>query len=80
VIIQSEVLNKSFRRHDAVRGISLAVPDGSIYALIGANGAGKTTTIKTLLNVLTPTSGQAEVLGVDSRRLSPNEPVINPWE
>jgi ABC-2 type transport system ATP-binding protein len=73
VIIQSEGLNKSFGRHDAVRGISLAVPDGSIYALIGANGAGKTTTIKTLLNVLTPTSGRAEVLGVDSQRLSPRE-------
>jgi ABC-2 type transport system ATP-binding protein len=41
--------------------------------LIGANGAGKTTTIKTLLNVLTPTSGRAELLGVDSRRLSPRE-------
>jgi ABC-2 type transport system ATP-binding protein len=73
VIIQSEALNKSFRRHDAVRGISLAVPQGSIYALIGSNGAGKTTTIKTLLNVLTPTSGRAEVLGVDSRKLSPKE-------
>jgi ABC-2 type transport system ATP-binding protein len=73
VIIQSEALNKSFRRHEAVRGISLAVPEGSIYALIGANGAGKTTTIKTLLNVLTPTSGRAELLGVDSRRLSPRE-------
>ena len=73
MIIQSEALNKSFRRHDAVRGISLAVAEGSIYALIGANGAGKTTTIKTLLNILTPTSGRAEVLGVDSRRLSPRE-------
>jgi ABC-2 type transport system ATP-binding protein len=73
MIIQSEALNKSFRRHEAVRGIFLAVPEGSIYALIGANGAGKTTTIKTLLNVLMPTSGRAEVLGVDSRRLSPRE-------
>jgi ABC-2 type transport system ATP-binding protein len=71
VIIQSEALNKSFRGHDALRGISLAVPEWSIYAMIGANGAGKTTTIKTLLNILTPTSGRAEVLGVDSRRLSP---------
>lgn len=73
MIIQSEALNKSFRRHDAVRGISLAVPEGSIYALIGVNGAGKTTTIKTLLNIMRPTSGRAEVLGVDSRRLSPSE-------
>jgi len=34
VIIQSEALNKSFRRHDALRGISLAVPEGSIYATV----------------------------------------------
>jgi ABC-2 type transport system ATP-binding protein len=70
VIIRSEALNKSYRGHDALRGISLAVPEGDIYALIGANGAGKTTTIKTLLNLLAPSSGRAEVLGVDTRRLA----------
>ena len=73
MIIRSEALNKSYRRHAALRGVSLAVPEGSIYALIGENGAGKTTTIKTLLNILMPSSGRAEVLGVDSRRLSPRE-------
>jgi ABC-2 type transport system ATP-binding protein len=73
VIIQSEALNKSFHRHAALRGISLAVPEGNIYALIGENGAGKTTTIKTFLNLLMPTSGRVEVLGVDSRRLSTRE-------
>jgi ABC-2 type transport system ATP-binding protein len=49
------------------------VPDGAIYALVGTNGAGKTTTIKTLMNILRPSSGRAEVLGVDSRRISPRE-------
>jgi ABC-2 type transport system ATP-binding protein len=73
VHIKTETLNKSFRRQAAVRGVSLDVPEGSIYALIGANGAGKTTTIKALLNIIAPTSGRAEVLGVDSRRLSPKE-------
>jgi ABC-type multidrug transport system ATPase subunit len=71
--IQTEALNKSFRRHEALHGVSLRVPEGAIYALIGANGAGKTTTIKALLNIIAPTSGRAEVLGVDSRRLSPRE-------
>jgi ABC-2 type transport system ATP-binding protein len=71
--IQTEDLNKSFRRQEAIRGVSLRVPEGAIYALIGANGAGKTTTIKALLNIIAPTSGRAEVLGVDSRRLSPRE-------
>jgi ABC-2 type transport system ATP-binding protein len=73
VIIRTESLNKTFRKQAAVRDLSLSVPEGSVYALIGANGAGKTTTIKTVLNILMPTSGCAEVLGVDSRRLSPRE-------
>jgi ABC-2 type transport system ATP-binding protein len=73
LIIRTEGLTKTFRRNDAVRGVSLSVPAGSIYALIGANGAGKTTIIKTLLNILSPSGGRAEVLGVDSRRLSPGE-------
>jgi len=51
----------------------LLVPNSSAYALIGANGAGKTTTIKILMNIIKPTSGSAQVLGVDSRRISPRE-------
>jgi ABC-2 type transport system ATP-binding protein len=70
VVIRSEGLDKSFRGHEALRGLSLAVPEGNIYALIGANGAGKTTTIKILLNLLAPTRGDAYVLGVDSRDLA----------
>jgi len=72
-MIRTEELNKAFRHQQALRGISLSVPEGSMYALIGPNGAGKTTTIKTLLNILLPTSGRAQVLGVDSTRLSPTE-------
>ena len=73
MIIRTEGLNKSFRRQQALRGVSLAVPEGSMYALIGPNGAGKTTIIKTLLNILPASSGRAEVFGVDSRRLSPRD-------
>jgi len=72
-MIRIENLWKSFGRHDAVRGISLCVDEGSAYALIGANGAGKTTTIKILMNIVEPTRGRAAVLGVDSRRISPRE-------
>ncbi len=64
---------KCFRGHDAVRGISFSVPEGSAYALIGANGTGKTTTLKILMNILEPTSGNATVLGIDSRKISPRE-------
>jgi len=73
VIVQLEHLHCSYGRTEALRGLSLAVPEGSTYALIGANGAGKTTTLKVLMNMLVPSHGTATVLGVDSRRLAPRE-------
>jgi ABC-2 type transport system ATP-binding protein len=66
-------LSKRFRNVDAVRDLTLEVPEGSIFALVGTNGAGKTTTIKTLMNILKPTAGRATVLGTDSSRLGPND-------
>ena len=54
-------------------GPELLGPQGSAYALIGANGAGKTTTIRILMNILEAGRGNATVLGVDSRRISPRE-------
>lgn len=73
MIIETHNLSKRFLRHDAVRGLDLAVPEGAAMALIGPNGAGKTTTIRLLMNLLRPDGGQASVLGVDSRRLSPDD-------
>ncbi len=50
---------------EALRGVSLAVKRGDIYALLGPNGAGKTTLISILTTLLTPTAGQALVAGFD---------------
>ena len=72
-MIHIEDLWKKFGRFSALRGLSLDVPEGSAFAMIGANGAGKTTTIKVLMNILEPTRGRTTVLGVDSRSLSPRE-------
>ncbi len=72
-IIETESLTRRYGRTEAVRDLTLSVPEGSIFALVGPNGAGKTTTIKTVMNILEPTSGRASVLGVDSRRLGPAE-------
>jgi ABC-2 type transport system ATP-binding protein len=69
--IETRALNRRFGRTEAVNGLTLDVPDGSIFALLGPNGAGKTTTIKLLMNLLRPTSGTACVLGRDARRLGP---------
>jgi ABC-2 type transport system ATP-binding protein len=67
--IEIQDLHKAFGRHEALRGLSVSVPEGSAYALIGANGAGKTTAIKTLVNIIRPTRGTTRILGVDSRQL-----------
>jgi len=66
-------LHKKFGKFEALRGLNFEVPEGSAFALIGANGAGKTTTIKVLMNILEASRGSIEVLGIDSRRLSPRE-------
>ena len=71
--IHCEQLSKTFWRVPALHQVNLEIPENSIYVLIGPNGAGKTTLIKLLMNILQPTSGNAAILGVDSRRLSPRE-------
>ena len=55
--ISTQSLTKRFGRTLAVDDISLTVPEGSIYALVGANGAGKTTLIKLFMNILRPNAG-----------------------
>jgi ABC-2 type transport system ATP-binding protein len=71
VILRTSGLSKRFGRTLALDRLTFDVSEGSVYGLIGPNGAGKTTAIKTLMNIVDPTSGRAEVLGADSRRLLP---------
>jgi beta-exotoxin I transport system ATP-binding protein len=64
-------LDRLTKRYGAARGIedvTLTVRAGEVFGFLGPNGAGKTTTIRTLLNLLHPTSGTARVFGLDSRR------------
>ncbi|MDA0240167.1 MAG: ABC transporter ATP-binding protein, partial [Proteobacteria bacterium] len=64
--IVAKNLTKRFDdENDAVKNISFTVPQGSITALLGGNGAGKTTTLSMILGILTPTSGNIAVLGID---------------
>ena len=72
-IIETERLTRRYGRTEAVQDLTLSVPEGSIFAFVGPNGAGKTTTIKTLMNILEPSSGRASVLGADSRKLGPEQ-------
>jgi len=71
--IETFDLARHFGTTEAVNGLDLVVPQGSVFALIGPNGAGKTTTLKMLMNLVRPSSGRADVLGVDSERLGPRE-------
>ncbi len=62
-----ELINlvKRFGDLTAVNGISLTVPRGEFFAVLGPNAAGKTTTIKMLAGLMKPTSGQARIAGFD---------------
>ncbi|MGB1285247.1 MAG: ABC transporter ATP-binding protein [Aggregatilineales bacterium] len=62
-IIETREIRKKFGDFEAVRGVSLSVPAGSIYGFVGPNGAGKTTTMRVLTTLTRPTSGQAFVAG-----------------
>ena len=63
-VIETAELRKNYDDVEAVRGLNLQVPAGSIYGFLGRNGAGKTTTIKVLLGMARPTSGHARVFGL----------------
>jgi len=54
---------KHFGSFTAVKGISFAVPAGSIFGILGSNGAGKTTSIRMLMNIFKPDGGSVEVFG-----------------
>ena len=56
-------VSKRFNGVAAVDGVTLAVPEGSIYGFIGPNGSGKTTTLRMIMNILLPDEGSIEVLG-----------------
>ncbi|HEV2867130.1 MAG TPA: ATP-binding cassette domain-containing protein [Allosphingosinicella sp.] len=61
--IEAKGLFKAFDGKPAVRGIDLAVPEGSIYGILGPNGAGKTTTLRMLLGIIDPDEGRRTLLG-----------------
>jgi ABC-2 type transport system ATP-binding protein len=63
--ISLDRLSKSYGDTEAVRELSLAIAPGTIFGFLGANGAGKTTTIRMLCGLVHPTSGSAQIGGLD---------------
>ena len=69
-VIVTDRLTKHYNGQRVVDSLSLRVPAGSVYGLLGRNGAGKSTAIKMLLGMVRPDSGTATLLGADSSTLS----------
>jgi ABC-2 type transport system ATP-binding protein len=65
-VIQLEKLTKWYGKSRGVIDVDLAVDQGEIFGFLGPNGAGKTTTIRTMLDLIRPTSGRAIVFGIES--------------
>ncbi|MFF5006757.1 ATP-binding cassette domain-containing protein [Streptomyces phaeochromogenes] len=63
--VLSEGLEKSFKEVRALRGLDLAVAEGTVCGLLGPNGAGKTTAVRLLTTLLRPDAGSARVAGHD---------------
>ncbi len=67
-VIRFDQTTKRFGHVTALDRLDLSVSRGEIVGLLGPNGAGKTTTLRVLLGLLRPTSGRAEVFGIDAWR------------
>ena len=87
--VHVEALKKTYGAVHALDGLDLEVEPGTIFGFLGPNGAGKTTTLRILTGLARPTSGQAQVAGLDvlkdagrlSRRIGhlPEEPAFYTW-
>ena len=58
-------LTKTYGSNRGIRNVNLAIRQGEIFGFLGPNGAGKSTTLRTLMGFMAPTSGRAEILGLD---------------
>ena len=63
--IKTTGLTKYYGKARGIIDLNLCVPEGEFFGFIGPNGAGKSTTIRTLLGLISPSSGSAEILGMD---------------
>ncbi|HYP62074.1 MAG TPA: ATP-binding cassette domain-containing protein [Thermomicrobiales bacterium] len=65
LVVLADQIEKSFGTTHALRGVSIAVPEGEILGVLGPNGAGKTTLVRILSTLTKPDAGRAEVAGFD---------------
>jgi len=72
-ILTTEDLNKSFGAVTAAREVSVAVPDGAVWSMIGSNGAGKTTFVNMVTGYVKPDTGRILFNGADITKMSPRQ-------
>jgi len=70
-IIEIDGLRKRYGKVEALRGLDLMVPRGSVFGFLGPNGAGKTTTMKILMGLIRPSGGEAFMFGRDAFHSGP---------
>ena len=74
-VIETKNLNFRYGRVAALHDVTLAVPQGCVYALLGQNGAGKTTLLQLLAGLRHPSSGEARIMGKSAESLTPADRV-----
>ena len=67
-VIEMRGVRKAFGEHKVIDGLSLTMPEHSIFAFLGNNGAGKSTAIRLITGLLRADAGEIEVLGLDVRK------------
>lgn len=75
MLLEVKDLHVSYGRLDALRGVSVAIDDGEIVALVGSNGAGKTTLLRTISGLCPPRAGSVTFCGQDLSKLAPDRRV-----
>lgn len=78
-IVTSTNLTKAYRRTIALNNVSIHIPRGSVYGLIGNNGAGKTTLMRLLLGLQSPTSGQIDITSAARMGAMLEKPALYPY-
>lgn len=72
-IVELNNLTKYYGKARGIIDVSFNIEEGEIFGFIGPNGAGKSTTIRTILNLIHPTSGESRIFGLDTTK---NQAVI----
>jgi branched-chain amino acid transport system ATP-binding protein len=72
-LLEVQGLHVHYGAIEALRGVTLAVREGEVVALIGANGAGKTTTLRAVSRMVRPSAGSVRLAGEELTRLRPHE-------